>query len=134
MPFVESTSNINNNSTDVLHNDSTDVLHNDSTDVLHNNSTNVLDNESTENVLDNNSIKPVIYTSSDAKTVLDYGTHVVLITGEKNKLSALLYTNPQSAKGLECYIPLTPFLNKYKSLYYKSYYITEDLITVFFDW
>jgi hypothetical protein len=99
-----------------------------------------LDNDSTESNICNNaseaseSIKLVIYTSSDAKTVLDYGTHVVLLTGEKNKLSAILYTNPQFAKGLECYIPLTPFLDKYKVLYYKPDYITEDLITVFFDW
>jgi hypothetical protein len=123
MPFVESTSNTIQATENVLESDSTDVLQNNSTD-----------SNSTENILQNNSIKPVIYTSSDALTVLDYGTHVVLLTGEKNKLSATLYTNPQSAKGLECYIPLTPFLNKYKALYYKPDYITEDLITVFFDW
>jgi hypothetical protein len=65
-----------------------------------------------------------------------YGTHVVLITGEKNKLSATLYTNLEAkdAKVFECYKPLTSFLNKYISLYYKPDYITEDLITVFFDW
>jgi hypothetical protein len=92
--------------------------------------------ESTENILHNksiNPIKPIIYSSSDAKTVVDYGTHVVLLTGEKNKLSAILYTTKTNLE-LECYTPLTPFLNKYRALYYKPDCITEDLITVFFDW
>jgi hypothetical protein len=78
------------------------------------------DINSTKIVLHNESIKPV----------MDYRTHVVLITGEKNKCSATLYTNLEAKEKdlFECYKPLTPFLNKYKSLYYKPDYLTEDLI------
>jgi hypothetical protein len=71
--------------------------------------------------------KPIIYSDGECKSAEDYGEYVKIIGKMPDyALTSVLYIEPQ--ENYSCYIPPTPFLGKYSSLYYEPDEITDDFL------
>ena len=78
--------------------------------------------------------RPIIYSDDyDCKSVEDYGEFVrIIVKTPDYTITKILYTTPQ--EDYTRYIPPTPFLGKYSSLYYEPDEITDDLLGCFVGW